>query len=523
LLSNLSQFNTLALSIQEAAQEHWKGVIDATVGISELVTAETATETWPFVTLRNWDLYIKTEASAVTDFIAVCPLVLPDELDAWVEYSASNTTVVSVAGGDRRLATVSQHYPFWKMFPWTQELATIDAYTVLQMQPLIDAATTSKRLVAGSIGAVGEDFFMQLKTTPTNDERSSTAATTTASSDPNHESTILVYPVFERLHDTSSKIVAISSSILNWRSFIEHLLPPGVYGVHYVLQDTCENARDDKTYTYVVKEDNLKATFLGIGDLHESKFDRYAYVIVYSDTNVGSHDNTPIRGGGANCSYVITVYPSSELQSQYSSTTPIIFYSVLAGLFLLMTAAFFVYDNFMRQTHDKIIRSAAKSNAFVSSMFPAGIHQRLFDSSATDLTSAGNNGNPENATTEADARRKGHSMRKVAGETDRGSDIDGNADKGMYNCKPIADLYPETTIMVRLLLLSHNSQPVFADPKYSHGFITFLKTPPRCAACGSSWIHSLEFCPGTFTGIHSIRNNLPSIRRNSGSEKNFQS
>ena len=73
------QFHTLALSVQEAAQEQWKGLIDATVGISELVTAETEAQTWPFVILRNWDLYVKTEASPVSDFIAVCPLVLQAE------------------------------------------------------------------------------------------------------------------------------------------------------------------------------------------------------------------------------------------------------------------------------------------------------------------------------------------------------------------------------------------------------------------------------------------------------------
>lgn len=425
--------------------------MDATVGISELVTAETETQTWPFVTLRNWDLFVKTtESSPLLDFVAVCPLVLQAELEAWVETS----TAANGAGGRRRLTTRTMTtdlpylYPFWQMSPWQQELASVDAYAgVPQMQPLIDAASATRGLVVGDIGrSSSADFFVQLQATSTENYPSTTADSDTSTD--HHEYSILVYPVFERLHDTSSQMVAMTSSILNWRSFFEHVLPPEVFGVYYVLQDSCEDpAEVDKAYTYVVKKDNPKSTFLGVGDLHESKFDRHAFVVDYGKT-VGSPINEQNRGGSSNCSYTITIYPSSELENQYSSTTPIVFCLVLAGLFLLMAAAFFAYDKIMQQANFQIMQTAAKSNAFVSSMFPANFHKRLFGSATTDLTSAGNKNSVESAITDAGARTKTMSKRKF-GVADKRSDKGDDDDDGIFEGNPIADLYPATTIMVR--------------------------------------------------------------------------
>lgn len=421
--------------MQDEAQVHWKSIVEKTVDISELVTTDSKTETWPFVTLRSWDSYAKTETSTFFDFIAVCPLVLQKDLKAWTERTGSSRGN-NTGATDRDLATnIQKHYPIWKLFPVKNELVNTDAYSLPQMQTLIEAASNTKGLVVGEVGR-------------TMDQLHNGDGIASNSSDPDSEGSILIYPVFEKLNDASSKMVAIVSANLNWRTFFGHLLPSGVYGVFYVLQDSCGSAKDNRTYTYVVNKGDSKVTYLGVGDYHESKYDYFAFTLAHADS-IGGPDISPvIATGNLNCSYVITVYPSTDLASLYSSTNPIIFCSVLTGLFVVMAVAFFAYDKLMQETNIKIIRAVAKTNAFVSSMFPANFHKRLFDLTA-DPTSTYDNV-PGNTTSFDETRKKRQSLSKVYGLTSRrGSNTDDDEDS-LFTGKPIADLYPETTIMVCL-------------------------------------------------------------------------
>jgi hypothetical protein len=133
-----------------------------------------------------------------------------------------------------------------------------------------------------------------------------------------------------------------------------------------------------------------------------------------------------------------------ELLRNYSPTTTIVLVTAFTGLSFCLILAFLMYDRHMQGTNNKIANNAAKSTEFVSSMFPANMHQRLFDSSLAYLNSdeaLNNMGDDDGASASENGLLEPHSTRR-----DSGVQKDANV---LMKSKPIAELYPETTIMVR--------------------------------------------------------------------------
>lgn len=109
-----------------------------------------------------------------------------------------------------------------------------------------------------------------------------------------------------------------------------------------------------------------------------------------------------------------------------SSKDPRIFAGVLGALLGLLTLAFMAYDRLVRRRNHKILSQAAKSNAIVSSLFPQQVRDRLY---------AG--GGPSAKWAPA---KSGLRSFLDEGEIDDAEDL-------MFETKPIADLFPETTVM----------------------------------------------------------------------------
>ena len=86
LISLHRQFHQFALTLEDATEFHIKGVLQATQGLSEILTAEaiTTNSTWPFVTLSNFEVYVgNTRAQASSELIVVAPIVSKENLAEW--------------------------------------------------------------------------------------------------------------------------------------------------------------------------------------------------------------------------------------------------------------------------------------------------------------------------------------------------------------------------------------------------------------------------------------------------------
>jgi Adenylate and Guanylate cyclase catalytic domain len=99
-----------------------------------------------------------------------------------------------------------------------------------------------------------------------------------------------------------------------------------------------------------------------------------------------------------------------------------------------------MYDAFVRRRNAKVLDAAAESNAIISSLFPTNVRGRLF----------------EEAKQKAQLTRKNKKTGQAAAKSQLKNMItNGNMDTGarsevddlIYAGKPIADLFPETTIL----------------------------------------------------------------------------
>ena len=237
-----------------------------------------------------------------------------------------------------------------------------------------------------------------------------------------HPHACVTYPVYEEVGKQDSKIVGMVQGCLSWDAPLRDLLPAEIEGLHVVLRNTC-----NQTNTYLIE--GPEAYFIGVGDLHDPKYDDTRidadFSELYTNPNVV---NTP-----GHCIYSMTVYPTQDFEDTYVSRTPEIFAGIMAGTFFLMIVVFLLYDIMVQVRNRKLVENAAQSNAFVSSMFPSNIRDRLLPG-GEEREDAANGGK----------KSKGY----LLGRTSKGqikSFLDGGKDAA--GTKPIADLFLETTIM----------------------------------------------------------------------------
>jgi class 3 adenylate cyclase len=122
------------------------------------------------------------------------------------------------------------------------------------------------------------------------------------------------------------------------------------------------------------------------------------------------------------------IFPSSEFEDKYHSDTPTKFAALVALTFLLVAIVFIIYDIFVHRRNEKLIASAAKSNAIVTSLFPDNIRERLIGQNNDS-----NNGKSPNH------------LKSVLLDGVDGKALQANG--GSEKMKPLADLFLETTVM----------------------------------------------------------------------------
>ena len=162
-----------------------------------------------------------------------------------------------------------------------------------------------------------------------------------------------------------------------------------------------------------------QAMLLGYGDLHDASYNEYRRTIDFSENYFNPELTSSTQG---HCQVILDVYPSNAFVAPYENVIPAVFTTVIAALFIIMAVIFAVYNRFVQSRNNKVVNAAARSNAIVSSLFPSNVRDRLLAENV-DVANSGFN-------------RKG---KKVST-----SNVD---EDGVYKSKPIADLFPETTVL----------------------------------------------------------------------------
>ena len=86
------------------------------------------------------------------------------------------------------------------------------------------------------------------------------------------------------------------------------------------------------------------ATFLGSGDLHDSRFNHLElsadYAAFAGQSENGYADYTGVEIDDQHISYSIRVYPSSHLENDYRTSDPIVFSCAMLAVFLFCVILF---------------------------------------------------------------------------------------------------------------------------------------------------------------------------------------
>ena len=233
--------------------------------------------------------------------------------------------------------------------------------------------------------------------------------------------------------------VGLLSSVVPWESFFVSRIASGTDEIVLVLSNEC-----NQTFTYVVNGPDV--TFAGVGDKHDPIYDGMAVSADFSPFDDGAGDSS----GG--CRWTIHIYPSSDLEASYESNQALVFTVGVAFIFFLVCVCFITYDCCVERRQEKNVTSAVKSNAIISSLFPAQVRERLLDDAAND----------------ADDKNK---------LSQKASDMLNTPGQNKISSKPIADLVSHVPAFLRSSVLFVT---LSCDPNFLCFFIFCPTQFPNC-------------------------------------------
>mmetsp|Transcript_2536 Transcript_2536/g.6381 ORF Transcript_2536/g.6381 Transcript_2536/m.6381 type:complete len:1225 (+) Transcript_2536:138-3812(+) len=407
-------------------------------------------ETFPFVTLQDFEL-LGGHARRLSrlDVLQYTPIVEEADVEEWANYSALNQGWIErsrelATGGDSLLintvyeggninpdiwergesgspirAVNQPLLPIWHISPppYSPSIINFNMMSELFIQrmfPVVQAAS--------SFGLSEVLDVSRLR---------STVVSPDSEWDESGPHSILLVPVFDKLTGAEGrKMSGLIQGVFPWQKYLENLLPNGVEGVMIVLENSCGQA-----FTYILNGAN--ATYLGEGDLHDSDWNSMKERLV--NTGLGFSDFDEVHqeqaASGLVCSYWFNVYPTNQLESQYTSNLPIVVACIVAGTFFLMATTFFMYDRFVRKRNAKVVKAATQSNKIVESLFPSNVRDRLL---AEEIEAEKREVEQQQGT---QTRLKNY----LANDGPAAGDME--TDDIMYKTQPIADLFPETSIL----------------------------------------------------------------------------
>jgi class 3 adenylate cyclase len=289
---------------------------------------------------------------------------------------------------------------------------------------------------------------------------------------------VLYFPVFDTFVDGSSVSGAVSAEF-NWEDSFRYILPAHAKGIVCVLENTC-----GQTFTYVI--DGEDAVFMGTGDLHDVKYDDMEITTTYEEflhtynaaalfndysskefgfdsvlttsdidketieNTTNSERNMQSSSSSDGCLYLVRIYPSSEFQSRYHTSDAMMYSGFVVLVFVITSVIFISYDCLVQRRQSQVMSTAARANAIVDSLFPAMVRERVFQTNepGTRGTVGRNSPSPDWNPPSGSAVRGDTPKKRLRSflQVNRRSSrkIKENVDP-MLN--PIADLFPETTIM----------------------------------------------------------------------------
>jgi Adenylate and Guanylate cyclase catalytic domain len=267
--------------------------------------------------------------------------------------------------------------------------------------------------------------------------------------DPGEPSGEIYYPIFDavenslhenethNLNGTETQVVGLLWLGFFWRDAFTDLLPQGSRGIDLVLSNPC-------TMACTYRLDGQNATFVGAGDLHEPQYTQYGVnstLLGLRKFAVSKSSYTGVPFDEEFCPILLTVYPSSATQAQYTTTNRIVFTVCSVLIFGFTSIVFVLYDKSVERRQNKVMKTAVRAETIVQSLFPAVVRDRLYP---TDTDNAGSGAKAGGGFRVANSKSR---IQSFLGSDREDTHNEATEVGDMSASPPVADLFPECTVM----------------------------------------------------------------------------
>jgi len=179
--------------------------------------------------------------------------------------------------------------------------------------------------------------------------------------------THVVVPIFDSLNGTDrGEVVGVLTAMLQWRDYLQLILPPTDYGYHVVVANGCDPI-EENSFSYQV--DGADVTALGKGNRHDRKFSQYLVDGYFAKDIIKDGTLRGLNYSDDFCPYVFYVYPTQALYDKFVTNVPIMICVSISAIFVFTIGMFLFYDRLVERRQSIILAKATQSTAIVSSMF----------------------------------------------------------------------------------------------------------------------------------------------------------
>ncbi|CAB9506384.1 Receptor-type guanylate cyclase gcy [Seminavis robusta] len=272
----------------------------------------------------------------------------------------------------------------------------------------------------------------------------------------------LYAPVYDSANEDS--VVATVDLEFMWETFLADILDDYVEAIVVVAESSCSG----RQYSFQVQ--GINASYMGAGNLApdpktfsapspvNSTYEAFRQIILpSSDADASANDtSSPPQ---LPCQYRLSVYATEEFKASFMTHKPEIYRWIVLGIFLFAVGVFLVYDCIVDQQSNRVVESAKKTDALVSTLFPSSVKQRLLESHEKERQKHLEAKrvsiwqlNHRGSITEGQAPDSGE-MRIISTPKQRlksflhPEEADMVATGAMNEAEPIADLFPNASVM----------------------------------------------------------------------------
>ncbi len=466
LFYSLFQFEGLAFEINDAAKERVKSVFQIMNGVTTMMTSfidiQNSTN-YPkgFITIPHLEQHLGTARNASDALVlAYVPLVQASDLQLWNEYSKKNkgwvadhytvghnntevvtpilTTIWDYAAQDNnsysyendcidgymheedRVPVTTKRGPFaplWTFSPGPKpsdsSIINHDLFSRKEFEQAIQSVNSTRQPMFLDVCNMARWFNVEIQR--------------------DYVEALIAFPVLDGFSDTS-EIVGYMILIMPWSTFFQVSLPEATKSCHVVLKSSC-----GQVATYEIRDQNV--VLLGRKDVHNREFHSQGVLAVFAD--FANTSDMVDSGLDRVCEYTTTVYPTTEFHETFQNQKPIWYALIVLGIYMLTSVLFCLFDVLMTRQRNRVMEAAEKQHAIVSSLFPKNIQAKLMQQADTDNTRLSKIGKAGLKNYLFDSITDGDqgNMEVVSQEANTGGH------RRLDKSKPIADLFPETTIM----------------------------------------------------------------------------